>query len=37
MPAVLAIEHDFTLRSTDPDFARFTELRWQNPLRGTTL
>jgi uncharacterized protein len=33
----LAIEHGLTLHRTDPNFARFTELRWQNPLRGTTL
>lgn len=37
MLAALAIEHGLTLRSTDPDFARFTELRWKNPLRSTTL
>ncbi len=37
MLAALAIEHGLTLCSTDTDFARFTELRWQNPLRGTTL
>jgi uncharacterized protein len=37
MLAGLAIQHGLTLYSTDTDFARFTELRWQNPLRGTTL
>jgi uncharacterized protein len=37
MLAALAIEHGLTLHSTDTDFARFTELRWQNPLRGTPL
>jgi len=31
--AALAIEHDCELCSTDTDFARFTELRWTNPLR----
>jgi toxin-antitoxin system PIN domain toxin len=30
--AVLAIEHGLTLCSTDGDFARFSGLRWQNPL-----
>jgi toxin-antitoxin system PIN domain toxin len=30
--AALAIEHGLTLCSTDGDFARFTGLRWQNPL-----
>lgn len=32
--AALAIERGLTLCSTDGDFARFTELRWQNPLRA---
>jgi toxin-antitoxin system PIN domain toxin len=32
--AALAIEHGLTLCSTDSDFARFPELRWQNPLRS---
>lgn len=36
MLAALAIEHGLTLCSTDTDFARFTELRWKNPLRGIT-
>jgi toxin-antitoxin system PIN domain toxin len=31
--AALAIEHGLTLYSTDTDFARFRELRWQNPIR----
>lgn len=31
--AALAIEHGLTLYSTDSDFARFRELRWENPLR----
>jgi uncharacterized protein len=30
--AALAIEHDLLLCSTDGDFARFSGLRWQNPL-----
>jgi toxin-antitoxin system PIN domain toxin len=30
--AALAIEHGLTLCSTDTDFARFTDLRWLNPL-----
>ena len=30
--AALAIEHGLTLASTDGDFARFTGLRWENPL-----
>jgi toxin-antitoxin system PIN domain toxin len=30
--AALALEHGLTLCSTDGDFARFTTLRWQNPL-----
>ena len=30
--AALAIEHGATLYSADQDFARFTELAWQNPL-----
>jgi len=36
MLAALAIEHGLTLHSTDTDFARFTELRWKNPLRTPT-
>jgi toxin-antitoxin system PIN domain toxin len=31
--AGLAIEHGLTLYSTDTDFARFRELRWENPIR----
>jgi uncharacterized protein len=34
MLAALAIEHGLTLYSTDTDFARFSELRWTNPLGG---
>lgn len=32
--AALAIEHGLELASADTDFARFTELRWVNPLAG---
>lgn len=32
--AALAIEHGLTLCSSDGDFARFPDLRWENPLRG---
>ena len=30
--ATLAIEHGLELYSADTDFARFTEVRWVNPL-----
>ncbi len=30
--AALAIEHGLVVCSTDGDFGRFSELRWQNPL-----
>ncbi|MFQ5740829.1 MAG: type II toxin-antitoxin system VapC family toxin [Acidobacteriota bacterium] len=30
--AALAIEHQCVLHSNDTDFARFSGLRWQNPL-----
>lgn len=30
--AALAIEHGLVVYSTDTDFARFDELRWENPL-----
>ena len=30
--AALAIEHGLTVVSTDTDFARFSEIRWLNPL-----
>ncbi|MBA3327953.1 MAG: PIN domain-containing protein [Solirubrobacterales bacterium] len=30
--AALAIEHGMALYSADTDFARFGELRWENPL-----
>jgi toxin-antitoxin system PIN domain toxin len=32
--AALAIEHGLTLCSTDSDFARFPDLRWQNPQQS---
>jgi len=32
MLAALALEHGLTVCSADTDFARFTEVRWQNPL-----
>ena len=32
--AALAIEHGATLCTTDRDFARFPDLRWQNPLQS---
>ena len=31
--AALAIEHGLILCSTDGDFGRFPELRWENPIR----
>jgi toxin-antitoxin system PIN domain toxin len=31
--AALAIEHGLVLCSTDGDFARFPEVRWQDPLQ----
>jgi toxin-antitoxin system PIN domain toxin len=30
--AALAIEHGLTVCSTDGDFARFGDVRWENPL-----
>ena len=30
--AALAIEHGLTICSADTDFARFGEIRWENPL-----
>lgn len=30
--AAIALQHGLTLCSTDGDFARLAELRWQNPL-----
>ena len=32
--AALAAEHGATLATTDRDFARFPDLRWENPLTG---
>ena len=31
--AALAIEHGLTVYSADTDFARFGDVRWENPLR----
>lgn len=31
--AALAIEHGLEVQSTDSDFARFPNLRWNNPLK----
>ena len=30
--AALALEHGLAVASTDTDFARFTEVGWENPL-----
>jgi toxin-antitoxin system PIN domain toxin len=30
--AALALEHGLTLCSADTDFARFTDVRWENPV-----
>lgn len=30
--AALALEHGLSICSADTDFARFTEVRWENPL-----
>ena len=32
--AAMAIEHGLAVYSADTDFARFTEIRWVNPLAG---
>lgn len=32
--AALAIEHQAEIHSNDADFARFTGLRWRNPLKS---
>lgn len=34
--AALAIEHGLVVCSTDSDFARFTGVRWENPLAHET-
>ena len=34
MLAALSVEHGLTIMSADTDFARFTEIRWENPLTG---
>jgi uncharacterized protein len=31
--AALALEHGLIVCSADTDFARFREIRWQNPLQ----
>jgi predicted nucleic acid-binding protein len=31
--AALAIEHGLVVQTADTDFARFPEVRWENPLR----
>jgi uncharacterized protein len=33
--AALAIEHGLAVCSADTDFARFSEVRWTNPLAGS--
>lgn len=33
--AALALEHGLTVLSADTDFARFTDVRWENPLAGS--
>ena len=32
--AALAIEHGVAVASADSDFARFREIRWENPIRS---
>jgi len=34
--AALAMEHGLEVCSADADFARFPDLRWRNPLLGST-
>lgn len=34
--AALAIEHGLEVCSADTDFARFSEVRWRNPLRDSS-
>lgn len=31
--AALAVEHGCVFQSTDPDFSRFPNLKWKNPIR----
>lgn len=33
--AALSLEHGLTVCSADTDFARFTEVRWENPVAPT--
>lgn len=33
--AALAIEHGLAVCSADSDFARFEEIAWTNPVRGS--
>ncbi len=33
--AALALEHGLVVMSADTDFARFSEVGWENPLSGT--
>ncbi|MBT8338282.1 MAG: PIN domain-containing protein [Gemmatimonadetes bacterium] len=33
--AALSIEYGLTLQTTDRDFARFSRLKWENPLEAT--
>jgi len=35
--AAVALEHGCTMVSTDSDFGRFPELRWQHPLRPSDV
>ena len=35
--AAIALEHGCTMVSTDSDFGRFPELRWQHPLRPSDV
>jgi toxin-antitoxin system PIN domain toxin len=35
--AALAIQHGLTVCSADTDFARFREVRWENPIAGAAV